>query len=161
MTQFIVRMLLISIPTMIGITMVLFAVISAAPGDPFGEIALNPNVPPETRAQPSGIFTEYPPAGGLNGTKAWLSGMSPGGADSVAFGFGPMLLPGDRPPVDFFVPLLLHALVRSRTGMNAAAIQALRCRWVMGGSLRRAAPHRRSDYFDTRRGRDSRRFGEG
>ena len=49
MTQFIVRRLLISIPTMIGITMVLFAVISAAPGDPFGEIALNPNVPPETR----------------------------------------------------------------------------------------------------------------
>jgi len=59
--------------------------------------------------------------------------MSPGGADSVAFGFGPMLLPGDRPPVDFFVPLLLHALVRSRTGMNAAAIQALRCRWGHGG----------------------------
>ena len=50
MTQFIVRRLLIAIPTMIGITMVLFAVISAAPGDPFGEIALNPNVPPETRA---------------------------------------------------------------------------------------------------------------
>lgn len=49
MTQFIIRRLFISVPTLIGISMILFTVISLAPGDPFGDLALNPNVPPQAR----------------------------------------------------------------------------------------------------------------
>jgi peptide/nickel transport system permease protein len=49
MTKFILRRVLISIPTLLGISLVLFAIISLAPGDPFGDIALNPNVPPEVQ----------------------------------------------------------------------------------------------------------------
>jgi hypothetical protein len=40
--------------------------------------------PAVDEAQPSGIFTENAAPGGVNATKAWLSGMSPGGLDSVA-----------------------------------------------------------------------------
>ena len=49
MTKFIIRRLLIAIPTLLGISLVLFAVISLAPGDPFGDLATNPNIPPETQ----------------------------------------------------------------------------------------------------------------
>jgi peptide/nickel transport system permease protein len=49
MTKFIARRILISIPTLLGISLVLFIIISLAPGDPFGDIALNPNVPPEVQ----------------------------------------------------------------------------------------------------------------
>ena len=49
MTKFLIRRALILIPTLIGISMVLFAIISLAPGDPFAELAQNPNVPPEVR----------------------------------------------------------------------------------------------------------------
>jgi ABC-type dipeptide/oligopeptide/nickel transport system permease component len=51
MTKFILRRMLIAVPTLIGISLVLFTVISFAPGDPFGQIALNPNVPPEVQAR--------------------------------------------------------------------------------------------------------------
>jgi len=49
--QFILRRLIISVPTLLGISVVLFAIISLAPGDPFGDIALNPNVPPQARQE--------------------------------------------------------------------------------------------------------------
>lgn len=49
MTKFIIRRLLISIPTLLGISVVLFTVISLAPGDPYADLALNPNIPPETQ----------------------------------------------------------------------------------------------------------------
>jgi hypothetical protein len=59
-------------------------------------------VPVVLRAQPSGTFTEK--AGPLNVTNAWLSGMSPGGFDSVTTGLGGPLLAGgagvDGPDVD-------------------------------------------------------------
>jgi peptide/nickel transport system permease protein len=48
-TKFLIRRFLILIPTLIGISMVLFAIISLAPGDPFSELAQNPNVPPEVQ----------------------------------------------------------------------------------------------------------------
>ena len=51
MLQFILRRLIISVPTLLGISVVLFAIISLAPGDPFGDIALNPNVPPQARQE--------------------------------------------------------------------------------------------------------------
>jgi peptide/nickel transport system permease protein len=50
MTKYFLRRLLISIPVIFGISVVLFAVLAAAPGDPFEELATNPNVPPEVRA---------------------------------------------------------------------------------------------------------------
>jgi peptide/nickel transport system permease protein len=49
MSHYLLRRLLISIPVLLGISIVLFAVLALAPGDPFGEMALNPNIPPEVR----------------------------------------------------------------------------------------------------------------
>jgi len=46
---YILRRLLIAVPSLLGISVVLFTVLALAPGDPFGELALNPNVPPEVR----------------------------------------------------------------------------------------------------------------
>jgi peptide/nickel transport system permease protein len=43
------RRVLIAIPSMLGISVVLFTVLALAPGDPFGELVTNPNVPPEVR----------------------------------------------------------------------------------------------------------------
>ena len=37
-------------PSLLGISVVLFTVLALAPGDPFAELALNPNVPPEVQA---------------------------------------------------------------------------------------------------------------
>src|SRR5918911_545864 len=50
MAKYVVRRLLISVPALLGISVVLFAVLALAPGDPFGELATNPNVPAEVRA---------------------------------------------------------------------------------------------------------------
>ena len=49
MSQYILRRLLIAIPSLLGISIVLFTVLALAPGDPFEELATNPNVPPEVR----------------------------------------------------------------------------------------------------------------
>jgi peptide/nickel transport system permease protein len=49
MGRYLVRRLLIAIPSLIGISVVLFTVLALAPGDPFGEIATNPNVPAAVR----------------------------------------------------------------------------------------------------------------
>ena len=50
MGRYLLRRLLIAIPSLLGISLVLFAVLALAPGDPFGELASNPNVPPEVAA---------------------------------------------------------------------------------------------------------------
>jgi len=47
--KYLIRRLLIAIPSLIGISIVLFTVLALAPGDPFEELATNPNVPPEVR----------------------------------------------------------------------------------------------------------------
>jgi peptide/nickel transport system permease protein len=47
MSQYVLRRLLIAIPSLLGISLVLFVVLALAPGDPFSELATNPNVPPE------------------------------------------------------------------------------------------------------------------
>ena len=47
--HYIIRRLLIAIPSLLGISIVLFAVLAMAPGDPFEELATNPAVPPEVR----------------------------------------------------------------------------------------------------------------
>jgi peptide/nickel transport system permease protein len=50
MIQYILRRLLVAIPSLLGISVVLFTVLALAPGDPFEELATNPNVPAEVRA---------------------------------------------------------------------------------------------------------------
>jgi peptide/nickel transport system permease protein len=49
MSRYLVRRVLIAIPSLVGISLVLFTVLALAPGDPFEELATNPNVPPEVR----------------------------------------------------------------------------------------------------------------
>src|ERR1700757_2174808 len=50
MGHYLLRRLLIAVPSLLGISVVRFAVLALAPGDPFGELATNPNVPPEVGA---------------------------------------------------------------------------------------------------------------
>ena len=50
MATYLLRRLLIAIPSLLGISLILFTVLALAPGDPFSEMALNPNVPPEVQA---------------------------------------------------------------------------------------------------------------
>jgi peptide/nickel transport system permease protein len=47
MGRYLLRRLAIAIPSILGISIVLFGVLALAPGDPFSELASNPNVPPE------------------------------------------------------------------------------------------------------------------
>jgi peptide/nickel transport system permease protein len=47
--QYILRRFLIAVPSLLGISVVLFTVLALAPGDPFGELATNANVPPEVQ----------------------------------------------------------------------------------------------------------------
>ncbi len=49
MGTYLVRRLLIALPSLLGISIVLFTVLALAPGDPFEEMATNPNIPPEVR----------------------------------------------------------------------------------------------------------------
>ena len=49
MFNYILRRLLIALPSVLGISIVLFTVLALAPGDPFEELATNPNVPAEVR----------------------------------------------------------------------------------------------------------------
>jgi peptide/nickel transport system permease protein len=49
--QYLIRRLLIAIPSLLGISVILFTVLALAPGDPFEELATNPAVPPDVRAQ--------------------------------------------------------------------------------------------------------------
>ncbi len=50
MAHYLLRRLLIALPSLLGISVVLFTVLALAPGDPFSEMALNPNIPPEVQA---------------------------------------------------------------------------------------------------------------
>jgi peptide/nickel transport system permease protein len=50
MSRYLIRRLLIAIPSLLGISVVLFVVLAMAPGDPFGELTTNPAVPPQVAA---------------------------------------------------------------------------------------------------------------
>src|SRR5712691_8686243 len=50
MGRYIMRRLLIAIPTLLVISFVVFAILAVAPGDPLAQFAVNPAVPPEVRA---------------------------------------------------------------------------------------------------------------
>jgi len=47
---YLLRRVLLAIPALLGISVILYTVLALAPGDPFGELATNPNVPPEVQA---------------------------------------------------------------------------------------------------------------
>ena len=49
MNQFIIKRLLITIPTLIAISIIIFAILALAPGDPLGEFASNPAITAEVR----------------------------------------------------------------------------------------------------------------
>jgi peptide/nickel transport system permease protein len=49
-SRYLIRRLLIAIPSLLGISVALFAILALAPGDPFGELATNPAIPPEVQA---------------------------------------------------------------------------------------------------------------
>lgn len=49
MLQYIIRRVLIAIPTLLIISFVIFAVLALAPGDPLAQFALNPAIPESTR----------------------------------------------------------------------------------------------------------------
>jgi peptide/nickel transport system permease protein len=49
MTQYILRRVLIAIPTLLVISFVIFAILSLAPGDPLAQFAVNPAIPESTR----------------------------------------------------------------------------------------------------------------
>ena len=49
MGPYLLRRLLIALPSLLGISVVLFTVLALAPGDPFADLALNPNVPAEVK----------------------------------------------------------------------------------------------------------------
>ena len=51
MTQYIVRRILVAIPTLLLISVIIFSVLALAPGDPLAQFALNPAIPMETRAR--------------------------------------------------------------------------------------------------------------
>ena len=50
MTQYLIRRLMIAIPSLLGISVILFTILALAPGDPFEELATNPAIPPDVRA---------------------------------------------------------------------------------------------------------------
>ena len=50
MGRYLLRRLAIAVPSLLGISLVLFAVLALAPGDPFQELAANPNIPPAVAA---------------------------------------------------------------------------------------------------------------
>ena len=47
---YVLRRVLIALPSLLGISVVLFTVLALAPGDPFGDIVSNPNIPAEVAA---------------------------------------------------------------------------------------------------------------
>jgi peptide/nickel transport system permease protein len=49
MSKFFIHRLLISIPTLFAISIIIFAILALAPGDPMGEFALNPSLTAEVR----------------------------------------------------------------------------------------------------------------
>jgi peptide/nickel transport system permease protein len=76
MAQYLMKRLFIAIPSLLGISVVLFTVLALAPGDPFEELATNPNVPAEVR---SALRVKF----GLDDPVAvryvrWLAAMSQG-----------------------------------------------------------------------------------
>jgi peptide/nickel transport system permease protein len=67
---------MIAIPSLLGISLVLFTVLALAPGDPFEEMATNPNIPPEVRMALRAKFGMDDPV--LVRYVRWLAAMAQG-----------------------------------------------------------------------------------
>ncbi len=76
MATYLIRRLLIAIPSLLAISLILFTVLALAPGDPFEELATNPNVPPEVRAALRAKFGIDDPV--MVRYLRWLSAMAQG-----------------------------------------------------------------------------------
>ena len=50
MGKYVLRRLIIAVPTILLISVVVYAILALAPGDPLSQFALNPAIPPEVRA---------------------------------------------------------------------------------------------------------------
>jgi peptide/nickel transport system permease protein len=48
---YLLRRIMLAIPSLLGISVIIFTILALAPGDPFGELVTNPNVPPEVIAR--------------------------------------------------------------------------------------------------------------
>jgi peptide/nickel transport system permease protein len=49
-SEYVVRRLLIAVPSLLGISLILFTILALAPGDPFSELASDPSIPPAVAA---------------------------------------------------------------------------------------------------------------
>jgi len=49
MSNYILRRVLLSVPTLLAISAIIFAILALAPGDPLSQLALNPGIPESTR----------------------------------------------------------------------------------------------------------------
>jgi peptide/nickel transport system permease protein len=76
MGPYLLRRLMIAIPSLLGISLVLFTVLALAPGDPFEEMATNPNIPPEVRMALRAKFGMDDPV--LVRYARWLTAMAQG-----------------------------------------------------------------------------------
>ena len=76
MASYLLRRLLIAIPSLLGISLILFTVLALAPGDPFSEMATNPNVPPEVREALRASFGLNDPV--MVRYMRWLASMAKG-----------------------------------------------------------------------------------
>src|ERR1700690_3742047 len=50
MGKYILKRLIIALPSLLATILILFGLLALAPGDPFGELATNANIPPEVQA---------------------------------------------------------------------------------------------------------------
>ena len=50
MGRYLLRRLLIALPSLLGISIILFSILALAPGDPFGDLAAKPAIPPSVAA---------------------------------------------------------------------------------------------------------------
>lgn len=50
MSRYVVKRLLIAVPSILGISVILFTVLALAPGDPFSALATDPSIPPSVAA---------------------------------------------------------------------------------------------------------------
>src|SRR5579862_7972118 len=50
MLRYLVRRLALVVPSILGISVILFTILALAPGDPFSELATDPSIPPSVAA---------------------------------------------------------------------------------------------------------------
>ena len=59
--NYLIRRLMLAIPSLLAISIILYTILALAPGDPLGELATNPNVPPLSAIIPVPEVLKVPP----------------------------------------------------------------------------------------------------